>query len=87
MGGLAERRDPADVIVTVYHHCPTGASGSAFGPFNAISYWWAEINRIRVISSTDGIAAAVQDAVVEHLGGSPADRIRAEQDAAAEAVE
>ena len=84
---IGERRDPADVIVTVYHHCPTGASGSALGPFNAISYWWAEVSRIRVIGTDDRTITAVQDAVVEHLGGSAADRIRAAQDAAADAVE
>jgi len=38
--GLTDRRDPAEVTVTVRHHCPDFAFGSALGPHGFVSYWW-----------------------------------------------
>ena len=37
--GLTDRRDPAEVTVTVRHRCPDFAFGSILGPY-ASSAWW-----------------------------------------------
>lgn len=89
---MIDRADPSSVRITVYHACATGATGSALGPRNRLAYWWADhTGAIRVVLSGQSDPAAtlaVQEAVAAHLGSSSAaDRIRAAQDAAADAVD
>lgn len=85
---MIERVDPATVTVTIYHVCPAGASGSALGPYDRLSYWWAEPGRLRVAGNGDhGTQDTIEEAIIVALGGSDADRVRAAQDAAADAID
>lgn len=85
---MIERQDPATPTVTIYHLCPAGASGSALGPHELVSYWWAETDRIRIVAGLLNPAerGEVEAAIIAALGGSQADVVRSAQDAAAEAV-
>ena len=85
---MIERVDPATVTVTIYHVCSQGASGSALGPYERVSYWWAEPGRMRVAGNgSHRDQVEVEEAVITALGGASADRVRAAQDFAAEAIE
>jgi hypothetical protein len=79
------RRDPAEVTVQVYHHCPAGASGTVLGPFEDSGYWWVDGTGIRVVSAYPHPAnrAAQEAAIIAEL--LPADGARRAQDARAEA--
>lgn len=85
---MIQRADPSSVAVTVYHLCPAGASGSALGPHELVSYWWAETDRIRIVSGLLNPAerGVVEAAIVAELGGWEASLVRSAQDAAAESV-
>lgn len=83
---MIERVDPSTVAITIYHACPSGASGSALGPFERTSYWWVDGSRIRLVGAAQGDRAAIEQAVVAVFGGSLADQVREAQDAAAESV-
>jgi hypothetical protein len=81
---LVERRDPAEVTVHVYHHCPTGASGSVLGPFEDFGYWWTSPAGILMWAvASPSNRAAQEAAILAELG--LADGARRAQDARAEA--
>lgn len=83
---MIERIDPSSVTITIYHACPSGASGSALGPYDLVSYWWVDGSRIRLVGATEAARVAIERAVTDCFGGSLADQVREAQDAAAEAV-
>lgn len=91
VGGARVRRATAGIIVTVYHLCPAGASGSAFGPYTRLTYWWAERGMLRLVSEPGMIAGdrvSIEAAIVSTIElPSEAERIRAAQDASAEALD
>jgi len=86
---MIERIDPASVTVTLYHACSYGASGSALGPHELVSYWWADPHKIRLIladGATPDDAQEIHDAVRESITIAPGAAIRAAQDAAGESL-
>lgn len=75
------------MTVIVHHRCFAGAAGSALGPYDRVAYWIVDGNLLHVLGIDEGSRVAVVAAVWAELGGSPADRIRAMQDLAADAVD
>lgn len=78
-------RDPVTVTVTTYHLCPHGATGSALGPYERVTYWWASPLGIRLAGDLSAHEREqVSAAVLEAIGASEADHVRVAQDLAAE---
>lgn len=69
--GLTDRRDPAEVTVTVRHRCPGFAFGSALGPYGFVSYWW-RVDGAEPTVATDAYELsrpAILAAIRTHLAG------------------
>lgn len=88
MNDLTAFGQTTDVVVTVYHRCPTYATGSILGPGATFSAWWADANGgdwiVRLVSPL-GDREELRHAVRDVLGESPTDVARRVQDARAEA--
>lgn len=69
MARLIEPRDPELVTVTVRHHCPTFAFGSALGPHELVSWWWWHNNVVTIASDAYESRPAVESAIVGYLEG------------------
>ncbi len=68
---LTDRRDPAEVIVTVRHRCPDFAFGSALGPYGMVSYWWRHgANNIAVATDSFESRPAILAAIRACLAGT-----------------
>ncbi len=74
MARLVERRDSAEVTVTVRHVCPIFTFGSALGPRNLVSYWWLErwddphIEILDAAAATHAEHLAVERAIERTVG-------------------
>lgn len=88
---MIERADPATVTVTIYHQCIHAATGSALGPCELVSYWWAAPSGIRVVGDVVAVPehrAEVEQAIQAALASPhlPGAVVRAAQDADGESV-
>jgi hypothetical protein len=84
---VTEPRDPASVTVTVHHRCLSGAAGSTLGPYDEVTFWVIDRGRLHLVGGLLVHRQPIEDAVWARLGGSPGDRVRADQDAAADALD
>lgn len=84
-------RSLTDPWVIVYHQCATAATGSVMGPHDALAYWWATQEGLRLLPAepmTPDRRTVLEQAVLEHLGGRVAgDAVRRHQDELAEALD
>lgn len=80
-------RSPSSVTVTIYHRCLNGAAGSALGPYDEVTFWVIDRGRLHLVNSLLAERGPIEEAIWATLGGSPGDRVRAAQDAAADALD
>lgn len=80
--------------VVVYHRCGVFATGSVYGDNGSVfGHWWAEPRHtsagwtMHIVGGTAAERPMIEEAIGAELGESPGDRVRREQDAAAEAVD
>ena len=75
MARLIEKRDTAEVTVTVRHRCPAFAFGSALGPREITSWWWSSASADHYDLLTDAAAdrdvPAIEAAIYAALAGAP----------------
>lgn len=86
-------REPLPITsirVIVYHQCAVAATGSALGPRDALAYWWATPDGLRIVPADPfddhSEVVRIRQAVLEAIG-RPSDAVRHRQDELAEAPE